>query len=447
MNNFNILLWLVQIPVLIKVLFSLAGILILNRLCKNLVISVLFGTILLALWSGHPVSVVGSIIVRRVTSLNLLFLLLTIFLVIVFSSQMSETGIIRQLVDMVQSRASRRVSVAVLPALIGLLPMPGGALFSAPLVDDCDTENQVPPVLKTKINYWFRHIWEYWWPVYPGVLLAIEITQLPMWQFILLQIPLSILAVVSGYIFLLRKVENDHGCRESKKTFRFIEFLKMTFPLLIIIIAIGIRIIFPAVAQVNKYIPMCIGILAAIVLLQIVRPLRVPNWKKIIFSRRTLMLIILVAAVRLYGAFIEADLPGGVPLVETMRMELNSIGIPLLAIVIITPFIAGLATGLSIGFVGAAFPIVINIIGLEPQTGILLATTLLAYGSGYMGMMLSPVHVCFIVTNEFFKTRLVKSLAGLLPPVSFILAGTLVLYVMIRFVLFPGGEKTALFNR
>ncbi|MBN2533137.1 MAG: DUF401 family protein [Spirochaetales bacterium] len=436
MNIYIIISFLIEIPVLIKVLFSLAGILILNRLCKNLIISVLFGTIILAFWSGHSLSAIGSISLQRLISVNLFFLLITIFLVIVFSSQMSETGIIRELVAMVQSMTTKRGSLALLPAIIGLLPMPGGALFSAPLVDDCDTGNKLSPELKTKINYWFRHVWEYWWPIYPGVLLAIEITQLPMWQFILLQLPLSILAVIAGYLFFLRKVQNIPYSPDDKRNVSIIQFLKIIFPVLIIISTIGIRIVFPVVASFNSYIPMCIGIILAIILLQVMRPLDFRTWRKIILSKRTYSLVILVAMVRLYGAFIEAELPGGVLLVETMRMELNTLGIPLIAIVVIIPFIAGLASGLAIGFVGAAFPIVINIIGFEPQIGSYLSAILLAYGAGYMGMMLSPVHVCFIVTNEYFKTRLFKSLVGLIKPVLFVIAGTFGLYVLIRFVLF-----------
>ena len=46
----------------------------------------------------------------------------------------------------------------------------------------------------------------------------------------------------------------------------------------------------------------------------------------------------------------------------------------------------------------------------------MLAATALAFGFGYMGMMLSPVHVCLIVTNEHFQTRLPHSLRGLLAP-------------------------------
>ncbi|MBN2441293.1 MAG: DUF401 family protein, partial [Spirochaetales bacterium] len=238
MEHINILSLLMAAPVLVKVLFSLAGILIVNNITKNLVISVLFGTLILAFWSGHALSAIGTICYNRLTSINLIFLLIIIVEVIVFSSQMSETGVLKELVRMVQSRATKRFSVALLPAVIGLLPMPGGALFSAPLVDDCDTENVVEPVLKTRINYWFRHVWEYWWPVYPGVLLAIEITRLPMWQFIILQLPLTILSILTGYIFFLRKVENTTFSLQGNKHFRIIEFIKISLPVIIIIFTI-----------------------------------------------------------------------------------------------------------------------------------------------------------------------------------------------------------------
>ncbi|MBN2444354.1 MAG: DUF401 family protein, partial [Spirochaetales bacterium] len=181
-----------------------------------------------------------------------------------------------------------------------------------------------------------------------------------------------------------------------------------------------------------------VGILVAMIIHQFIRPLGLKSWKKIILSKRILSLMILVAVIRIYGAFVEAELPGGVLLVDMMRMELDSIGIPLIAIVVLIPFIAGMTSGLAIGFVGAAFPIVISILGPEPHMGILLATTLLAFTSGYMGMMLSPVHVCFVVTNEYFKTRLVNSLGGLLKPAFVVMIGAAGLYLLIRFVLFPG---------
>lgn len=181
---------------------------------------------------------------------------------------------------------------------------------------------------------------------------------------------------------------------------------------------------------------MIAGIIVAMITLQITRPLPFAKWRKILVSQKAVQIVLLVGAAYLYAAFIEARLPGGMLLADKMRIELDTIGIPLLAIVIIIPFISGLVSGIAIGYVSASFPIIMNIIGTEPHLGIHLATVLLAYGSGYIGMMLSPVHVCFIVTNEYYKTRLGNSLIGLLKPALVVFSGTLLLYFLIRYVLF-----------
>jgi hypothetical protein len=59
-----------------------------------------------------------------------------------------------------------RLILPIVPALIGLLPMLGGAMFSAPLVEGIGTSLKLRPEQKTYINYWFRHIWEYVFPLY-----------------------------------------------------------------------------------------------------------------------------------------------------------------------------------------------------------------------------------------------------------------------------------------
>jgi hypothetical protein len=51
----------------------------------------------------------------------------------------------------------------------------------------------------------------------------------------------------------------------------------------------------------------------------------------------------------------------------------------------------------------------------------------LSYVCGFAGMILSPVHICLIVTNEHFKTRLLHSLTGLIKPAAvMVLAAVLV---------------------
>jgi hypothetical protein len=50
------------------------------------------------------------------------------------------------------------LDIIIFPALIGLLPMPGGAIFSAPMVKDIGSRYQLSGSQLSYINYWFRHI-------------------------------------------------------------------------------------------------------------------------------------------------------------------------------------------------------------------------------------------------------------------------------------------------
>ena len=126
-------------------------------------------------------------------------------------------------------------------------------------------------------------------------------------------------------------------------------------------------------------------------------------------------MVLIVVLVRIYGAFIEARLPDGILLMDQMRMELDNLGIPIIALIMIIPFVSGLTTGITIGFAGASIPIAISLLGTDPAMYQRLSTVSLAFSFGFMGVMMSPVHICLIVTNEHFKTSLAKSLTSLLP--------------------------------
>jgi len=57
-----------------------------------------------------------------------------------------------------------KLVVGLLPAVIGLLPVPGGALMSAPLIETEANKLELKREMKTYVNVWFRHTI---FPVYP----------------------------------------------------------------------------------------------------------------------------------------------------------------------------------------------------------------------------------------------------------------------------------------
>ncbi len=427
-------------PVLVKVLGSLGMILVMTRFCKYLAVSIAVGTLLLGFWCGHSLPEMLEIAWARFWSVDNFLLLFVIFQVIALSSQMAETGIMPDLVDAVRARVSPRGSMAVLPAVIGLLPMPGGALFSAPLVDSCDVNGTIHPRLKAQTNYYYRHIWELWWPLYPGVILAMSITRLQPWHFMIFGVPLGLCAVVAGYFFLLKRIEFDPVEYESTVRPKPQEgFFSLVAPIIVIVVCYALMKGGYMVAEkkmagvppLNKYVPMMFGIFAAMLYLSRKRPLEAGAWKRILISKRTLSLAVVVAIVRIYGAIIESPLPSGVELVEQMRTEMDAWGIPMLAVLMVIPFVSGLTTGLAVGFIGASFPIVMNLVGQDAAASVMLPATALAYSFGYAGMLLSPLHVCLIVTSEHFRTPILRNIAGLVKPALIVMVAAFLLYLLL----------------
>ncbi len=486
---------LLAVPTLLKVVGSLGLILAVNRLTRRLTVSVLVGTAVLGLWSGRPVGALLETAWDRLASADGLGLVVAVVMVIWLSSQMASAGVMTDLVRVVRARTGPRASLAVLPAVIGLLPMPGGAIFSAPLVDRADEGGRVPPLLKTHINYWFRHIWEYWWPLYPGVLVAIAVTGLEVWQFTLLQMPMTLLAVGVGAVWLLRRVPpeparpgepagrsaagGDPGQADGEGTTpadRGAEgrpadgdprgrgdgpaseppppasardgaemaprFLGLVSPVLVVIGTYaalrlawwGLGAVGVALPPLGRYTPMTVGLVLAMATLQVRRPLARGAWRRILLAPRPLALAVLVALLRVYGALVEMPIGGRPPLVAAMQAEMDAWGLPTVGMIALLPFVAGVTTGICVGFVGASFPVVVSMVGSEAPLPHLLAAVVLAFGFGYMGMMLSPVHVCLIVTNEHFKTRLAASLRGLVPAAAAVLVGVCLYAAAIRLV-------------
>jgi hypothetical protein len=92
-------------------------------------------------------------------------------------------------------------------------------------------------------------------------------------------------------------------------------------------------------------------------------------------------------------------------------------------ILAVLPFLAGVMTGLTIAYVGITFPILMPLMGSGSLSLGLLA---LAFGSGFAGVMLSPVHLCLILTREYFNADMAKVYHRLWIPSALVLAAAAV---------------------
>jgi hypothetical protein len=85
--------------------------------------------------------------------------------------------------------------------------------------------------------------------------------------------------------------------------------------------------------------------------------------------------------------------------IEALPVFFKQSGLPTGLVFFALPFIVGLLTGLTVGFVGATFPIITAMMGGNPDLGVIT----FAFASGFAGVMLSPTHLCFLLTIRYFN--------------------------------------------
>ncbi len=399
-----------QVPSFIKVAVIFFSILTLYKTGVSLGLSILIHSIILTLLEGVGVHGVAHIFTAFLKPGNYL-LLIVIALLLFFTEALRNTGRMEKTVDALKAKfKSRKVLLSALPALVGLLPMPGGALFSAPMVSSLDTDNKLTSSYKAAINYWFRHIWEFWWPLYPGVIVAIKYCGLPIGIFLLIQMPFTVCAICSGYLFILKRLPADYvntkGSHRSS-----LHLLSALGPILIlVVIATSGAFLLPYTgvpSSLANLLSMPAGLIVALVVTFKSDHTAFRKSLKLFTSKSTWTLLLVVAGVLAFSSTLQMPISdSNETIVSRMRDEFLNMHFPILLVICLIPFIAGAVTGIAVGFVGASFPLIFGLIGENPSTATLIATTSLAYACGYIGMMLSPLHICLVVTVNHFKARL-----------------------------------------
>jgi len=161
--------FILHISAIIRIFLVFVFILICIRKHLSLGNAFLMGAIFLGVLFGLGPKAMGSAAVLSVIYPKTLLLAIIVSLILILSSSMESAGQMKRLLTNFQGLISNpRINLVVFPALIGLLPMPGGAIFSAPMVKELGKGTSLSPDLLSFINYWFRHIWECWWPLYPA---------------------------------------------------------------------------------------------------------------------------------------------------------------------------------------------------------------------------------------------------------------------------------------
>lgn len=194
----------------VKLVAVFALLILLLRLHVKLWLCILSGALAVGLLTGISPLEWPSLTVTALVRPDFIVLCVMIFFILLLSAVQDATGQSRKLVEGLKLYLHHpRLRLIIFPALVGLLPMPGGALFSCPMIEAAAKDMGISDEKKGLVNYWFRHIWETAWPLYPGyalacVLLGISITELWKYTF-----PLVFLSFASGWFFYMRNLSRS----------------------------------------------------------------------------------------------------------------------------------------------------------------------------------------------------------------------------------------------
>ncbi len=378
--------------------------------------ALLAGCAFLAVSSWMPARQVFGSLKDTATNLRTINLFAIVVLITFMGEVLGHVENLAQLVQTVLGLVrSRKAAMGMLPAIVGLLPMPGGAMLSAPMVEELGREINAPAESKTLINHWFRHIWEYSCPLYPGIVLLASMMGKSVIWFILYNLPLSLTAVLAGIVVCFRDIPKE--CRPTQAGRRgILPLLGAVWPVGFVILCTAVPLILlagganvPAWAGGRSAVqwPLIGAICVVIFVLYVRHRISWSVTRPMLAKAFKLDLMALV-----YGVMLLRNLLNATGAAADVQRLLSWLSVPDMIVLFILPFSVGMLTGVTVAFVSISIGV------LEPY---LLTPdvdhfrVMFAFASGFMGVMISPVHLCFVLALDYFKAERARVYRRLIP--------------------------------
>ncbi len=418
---------------LLKVALAFALMLAGIRFRLGLWQSILAGSLVLGLIFGQSPAGWLAAAAAGVASEKAILLGSLVGLIMVLSDCMEKTGQAGRLMEELTGfLRAPRLRLVFFPALIGLLPMPGGAVFSAPMLKGASAHMDLDDRERVMLNYWFRHIWEFCWPLYPGILLASSLSGYPISAVALALMPGTLLLVGLGWWFYLRpgvlNISRLGAAPPPPPAGAGRRALVQGLPLLLA--TAGSLAVEAVLAGLDTGLPFEAGVLmgltAAIAACLLQNRAAAGEALRSLNLRHLLNMVLVVAAI---FAFKEVLTRAGV--VEELS-RLAGGGTAIFACAVFLPMVMGFVAGITVAFVGAALPL---LLGLLDQAGMRDATmpyVVLTMFSGFTGVMASPIHICFILTCQYFRVPLARAWLRVALPCALFLAGGTAYFFILR---------------
>jgi len=387
---------------LIGLAFGFAVIMTLVVRKKPLALAMFGGTLVAGLGTGLGVRWLAVTWGQALIHPNTLELAAMVGCVTLLSYMMSVSGLHLRLVNStIRLLRSAKLAVMVIPPLIGAMPITGGAIVSAPLIDQPADMLEMSQARRSAVNNVFRHANFFILPFSSSLVLAAMLINLDVYSLIARLAPLAFVIWIVGYWTLVRgakmrpsraaALDLDALGPDGKRLTGVpaspgVEFLISSSPIILALV-VGFVFDIPFWAAVLCGIALALGL----------------TWRQHQWTARELLKGV---DLKLIGAMFgimsfRAIITGGESLSQIAALFENS-SVPLPVLGFLLAFLISTVSANHNTTLGITFPMVLPLVA----PGEVVAYATLMFAASFVAYFGSPLHLCQIVTNEHCKVSL-----------------------------------------
>ncbi len=377
-----------MIPAWIAFLIVISLIMIFSK--KELGIILSIATLIFAILT--QVNLLDSLITVFSNPSNIILILIVV-LIPILGGIMDDSGLMMELVQKMD--VSKKVSFIIGPAFFGLLPVPGGALMSAPIVDQIDKD--LHPNKKIAINVWYRHALLLIYPISPILIIGSLLTGISIYLIVVAMIIPFIIMSLIGYLTLLRSVDKEREAheRDLKRVARnfspiliapVIDFLGRTFfnldsPEIFLLIGLFISV----------WVSIMIAKMPLSRVKEVAKKMKIWRFPLVMFAILWFLTV-----------FVNSGLPE----------DIGALKLPFIVFIFL-----GFFLGFTTGRVQVSFSILIPIYLIQNGiTTMILMEFVFLYCGTFLGYLITPIHPCLAYSINYFKTDYKSAFKHLIIP-------------------------------
>jgi len=365
---------------------------ILIKLKVKLGYSILLTSVVLGIVSGIGFQGFSGAVLDVFTQMSSLNTIMVVTMVSILGGVMKHYQILDIIVETMQKLiGSKRNIITIIPAMIGVLIIPGGAILSAPFVKKIGGEINLSPARRAVINLVFRHIAMFLLPYSTSILIVTSIMpDISVPLLIGLNFFFVVSIVAAGYLMFLRDI--DLGDRKAKGR-NFNNFKKLaiyTSPIYVCVIITGIT-----------GIPFYISMLSSLLIVYILGDKKafLINAVKSI----NVNIVLTVTAVLIMQNIIM-EMSEMLTIFNNI-FEASSSMISILFVLLLTSTFFGFITGYQVAAMAITLPLIAQ---LNVSHQMMHLYVFIATACSFVGYFFSPLHLCQAFTTQIMGVTTIE---------------------------------------